>query len=183
MSEEQKTAKIIDLFKKNAKPSASQQAEGDGNVQVSEVGGSQSIKGNGNVQVSGSSNKISIRTTRSKVEISPPPGCIGADVMLRARITKLFAQIDEFRRDRLGSQFKYGVTHGLFARAFGLKAAEWKEMWLWPKSREDEVINWLEQTRDATQQGRIVKAAKRPDYKHTRGHLFRKEDEALKNLG
>lgn len=41
---------------------------------------------------------------------------------------------------------------------------------------------FLESKRDNTQQGRVNKAASSPVYKHTRGHLFRLEKEALDKL-
>lgn len=69
------------------------------------------------------------------------------------------------------------------ARAFGLKAAEWKQIWLWPESRAPEIVAWLEAKRDNTQEGRIRKAVQRPGYMHTRGHLFRMGTEALSRLG
>lgn len=111
-----------------------------------------------------------------------PPGSIGANPLLKSRIIKIFKKINEFRAERLGSKYKYGAIHGDLARHFGLKAKEWTDIWLWPDSRADEVISFLEDKRDNTLQGRVNKAASRAGYKHTRGHLFRLEGEALAKL-
>jgi len=167
--------------KPRAKPT--QRIEGDDNVQMGGRGVTQTIRGNGNVQLAGGVQVLSIRTTKAKVEIAPPPGSIGAVGLLKARIDGLFKEINAFRAERLGQGFKYGAIYGELARAFGLKAADWKQIWLWPESRAAEIVAWLEAKRDNTQEGRIRKAAQRPGYKHSRGHLFRLETEALSRLG
>lgn len=170
--------------KPRARPAPAQTIEGDNNVQAG--GGKarrQSIKGNGNTQIGGDVQQLTIRAQRApKIEITPPAGTIGADPFLRPRIETLIKDINAKRYERLGKAFKFAALYGELARAFGLGAKDWKAIWLWPAARADEVIAWLESKRDNTQQGRIEKAARREGYRHTRGHLFRIEQECFDRL-
>lgn len=167
------------------KPAPVQTIEGDQNIQAG--GGKvarQSIKGNGNVQIGGGVGNMTIRAGRApKIEIAPPLGSIGADSALRARIEQLIKQVSDYRFKRLGKNFRFGALYGDLAKAFGLKAADWRMIWLWDASRADEVIAWLQGKLDATQQGRIEKAATREGFQHTRGHLFGQERDYLGQLG
>jgi hypothetical protein len=142
------------------------------------------VNGNGNQVAGGNINNTHIRVTgrAAKIEIPLPPGSIGANPLLRQRIDNLFKQINEYRYERLGKKYRFGTIHGELAKAFDLKAKDWKQMWLWPEARADDVIKWLEDKRDNTQQGRIEKAARREGYRHTRPHLFRIEKECLEKL-
>ena len=144
----------------------------------------QMISGHGNVGVVGDNNQVTqnINTTTT-LKVEPPPGTIGAHAALRRRITDLIREIEEQRRARLGAQFKYGSVQGIAAEALGLKKSQWQQVWLWDASRAPEVIEVLERARDNTTQGRINKAARRQDYGHTRGHLFRLEKDYLAQLG
>lgn len=171
--------------KPRAKHTLTQSIEGDGNFQAAASKGrvDQSISGNGNTQIAGNIGKLTVRAPKApKVEITPAPGTIGANHFLRDRIEDLIKKINQKRYERLGDKFKFGAIYGDLARAFGLKAADWKALWLWPESRADELIRWLEEKRDNTQPGRIEKAARREGYRHTRGHLFRIEQECLDRL-
>ena len=134
--------------------------------------------------VVGNNNQITqnINTT-TKLKVEPSPGSIGAHGGLRLRITELVQEVEEYRRERLGRQFKYGSVQGIIAQALGLKKNQWQQIWLWDVSRAPEVIEKLEQARDNTMQGRINKAAQRPGHRHTRGHLFRLEKDYLMQLG
>lgn len=134
--------------------------------------------------VAGNNNRITqnINTT-TKVKVEPPPNSIGAQTALRSRITALIREIEEHRRARLGVAFRYGSVQGIAARVLGLKKDQWQQIWLWDVSRFPEVIEALERARDNTQQGRINKAAQRPGYRHTSGHLFRLEKGYLAQLG
>lgn len=164
---------------------ASQAIDGDQNVQTG--GGNvkrQTIKGNGNVQVGGSVSSINVRSGgRVKIELTPALGSIGANAALRARIEGLLKEINDARYERIGATYKFAALYGSLAKAFGLKSAEWKNIWLWHEFRAPEVIAWLEGARDNTQAGRIKKAAKGAGYKHTRPHLFRLEGDYLGQLG
>lgn len=176
------TATPIKPIRSKAEPS--QTIEGDQNTQT---GGDkvvrQSIKGNGNTQIGGGVGSMTIRTTKGpKIEIEPPYGSIGANPALRVRIDGLIKQINDFRYQRLGKAFKFGAIHGELAKAFGLKPADWKSIWLWDESSAEEIVNWLESKRDNTQQGRMAKASQREGFQHTRGHMFRVEGDYLKQL-
>ena len=144
----------------------------------------QMISGHGNEGVVGDNNQVTqnINTTTT-LKVEPPPGTIGAHAALRRRITDLIREIEEHRRARLGAKFKYGSVQGIAAEALGLKKTQWQQVWLWDVSRAPEVIERLERARDNTMQGRINKAARRQDYGHTRGHLFRLEKDYLAQLG
>lgn len=164
---------------------SSQVVCGDNNTQMNDgkVSG-QSIKGNGNVQISGAMHKLTVRTNKSpKIELTPPHDSIGANATLRLRIEGLIKQINDYRYQRLGEKFKFGAIYGELAKAFGLKPADWKNVWLWDESRAPELISWLEVKRDNTINGKIEKAASKEGYRHTRGHLFRLEKDYLAQLG
>ncbi|ECI5747490.1 hypothetical protein D5P88_15865 [Salmonella enterica subsp. enterica] len=158
---------------------------GNNNAQVSDSEAvNQSITGNGNVQIAGTMQQLTVRAGRApKIELTPPQHSIGANAVLRLRIEGLFKQINEYRYLRLGKNFKFGAIHGELAKAFGLKPADWRSIWLWDESRASEIISWLESKRDNTIKGKIEKAASKAGYKHTRGHLFRLEKDYLSQLG
>lgn len=143
----------------------------------------QTISGQGNVGVVGDGNQViqHINTT-TKLKVGPPPGSIGAHRALRLRINALIKEIERSRIENHGKGFQYGSVQGIAAQALGLKNDEWGLMWFWDVSRAPEVIEVLERARDNTIQGRINKAARRPGYKHSRGHLFRIEKEHLEKL-
>lgn len=163
---------------------ASQVIEGDGNMQVGGKPAQQSIKGNGNVQIGGGVNALHIGTGRPlKVEMAAPDGTIGADPTLRARIESLIKQVNDYRYQRLGKAFRFAALHGELAKAFGMSPKNWKSLWLLDRAMAPDVIGWLQQRLDNTQQGRIDRAAGRRDYAHTRGHLFAQEKEYLLQLG
>lgn len=162
-----------------------QSIEGDSNTQIgsSKHKVNQSIRGSGNTQIAGGVQTLTIKTGKSpKIELAPPSGSIGASPVLRSRIEELIKQINEYRYQRLGKSFKFGALYGELAKAFGLKASEWRSIWLWDEFRAGEVTTWLEGKRDSTQQGRINKAAKGEGFQHSRGHLFRLEKEYLAQL-
>ncbi|ECE3294009.1 hypothetical protein C3509_18035 [Salmonella enterica] len=158
---------------------------GDNNAQISDTKSvRQSITGNGNVQIAGTMQQVTVRAGRTpKIELTPPQHSIGANAVLRLRIEGLFKQINEYRHQRLGKNFKFGAIYGELAKAFGLKPADWRNVWLWDKSRAVEIISWLEAKRDNTIKGKIEKAASKAGYQHTRGHLFRLEKDYLSQLG
>lgn len=180
--------RTIDAEPKKAKRSRkkvepTQTIDGDNNTQIgaSKVS-KQSIQGSGNTQIAGGVQSLTIKTGKAKVELAPPPGSIGASAVLRSRIEALIKEVNEYRYKRLGKAFKFGALYGELAKAFGLKASEWRSIWLWDEFRADEVVAWLESKRDNTQQGRINKAAKGEGFQHSRGHLFRLEKQYVEQL-
>lgn len=127
---------------------------------------------------------MTVRASRSpKIELAPAPGSIGANPALRLRIDGLLKEVEQYRYERIGKGYRFGTVYGELAKAFGLKASEWKNIWLQDEAVATEVIAWLEAKRDNTIQGRIKKAAKGEGYQHTRGHLFRIESDYLAQLG
>lgn len=161
-----------------------QTIEGDNNIQAG--GGKvarQSIKGNGNFQIAGSVGNVNIHTTKGPtITMTAPAGSLGANPAFRARIEGLLKQINDYRYQRLGKSFKFAALYGDFAKAFGLDPKNWKDIWMFDESRAMEVIPWLEDKLNNTQQGRVEKAAKGEGYAHSRGHLFRVEKDYLEQL-
>ena len=87
---------------------------GDNNAQVSDTKAvRQAITGNGNVQIAGTVQQVTVRAGRTpKIELTPPQHSIGANAVLRLRIEGLFKQINEYRHQRLGKNFKFGLFMG-----------------------------------------------------------------------
>lgn len=165
---------------KSKKPrrKTSQKIIGDGNEQSSSSQvGSQYIKGNNNKQTI----NIFEASKSVKREILPTPGTIGANIGLKNRISALFKQINEYREKRFGSQIKRGAIYGQFATAFGLN--DYKLVYTWDEHRADEVVQWLVERLDNTQQGRVNRAKKNEGYQHSRGELFAFEEDYVEQLG
>ncbi|MFQ5852960.1 MAG: hypothetical protein ACE5JU_20560 [Candidatus Binatia bacterium] len=137
------------------------------------------ISGHGNVQVGG--DYITTIQPPDK-KILPPPDSIGADPLLKQRITTLFNQIGEQREKRFGGS-AYRVMYSNFKNDFGIKNNKWTIIWTWPKECAPAIVNYLEEKYGNTIQGRIKKAASRRDYIHSRPHLYKREKELLEHLG
>jgi hypothetical protein len=137
------------------------------------------ITGNGNVQVAGD---VIITTKQSEKKILPPPSSIGADPLLKSRITTLFNKIGEAREKRFGKS-AYSVLYSKFKRDFGIKNNKWTAIWTWPKECAPAIIDYLEDKYSNTIQGRLEKAASKGGYIHTRPYLYKKESELLEHFG
>lgn len=178
-AEDAPSTKKLPARKRSAR--AVQTIEGNNNVQLSgNRGPNQFITGNGNFQAN-----FHIHPSPKPQRTRPPapaPGSIGACTALRLRINALLKEIQRNRVENHGGKFRYGSVQGIAAEALGLGKDEWNLIWSWDESRASEVINKLEQARDNTIKGRINKAARKPNYKHTRGHLFRLEKDYLAQL-
>jgi hypothetical protein len=135
-----------------------------------------------NGKVIGRVEHLTVVTGSPKLEVPPPPTSIGADSALRLRIDGLLNEIRENRSKYHGANTRWGAINGELAKAFGLPPRNWKQIYLLDVCRAEEVIAWLEEKRDNTIQGRIKKAASRPGYRHSRGHLFGQEKEYLEKL-
>jgi hypothetical protein len=136
------------------------------------------IIGNRNVQVAGDyivSEKQPIKN------ILPPADSIGADPLLKQRITTLFNKIGEQREKRFGKR-AYSVLYSNFKRDWGIKNNKYTIIWTWPKECAPAIIEYLEDKYNNTIQGRIERAASMKGYIHTRPQLYRKEIELLEHL-
>tara|TARA_R110002033_G_scaffold17587_1_gene47668 strand:+ start:13090 stop:13878 length:789 start_codon:yes stop_codon:yes gene_type:complete len=173
-----------DLPSSNKKTEKSQNIVGNNNIQASESSKvRQSIKGNGNVQLSGAGSSVVVNNMKPlRTTISAPIGSIGANVALKNRITMLIKQIEEYRQKRMGNKFKHGVIYGELATAFGLKRKDWALIYLWDEHRADEVLQWLGEKLDNTQQGRVNRAKQNEGHQHTRGQLFALEKNYVEQL-
>lgn len=191
--DEEKKNNVLQLFKDNAKPKTPrlksttpvQKIEGDNNVQqAASRQVNQSIKGNGNIQTAGTVN-LTIHQARPKtvkVVNAPPPGSIGAAGLLKEGIAEAFGKLGQEREKRVGKT-AYSVMYSTFKKDFQIpKELPWTTIWNWPESRAAEIAAYLEEKHSQTIGGKIERAAKRPGYQHTRGHLFKREKELLAHL-
>ncbi len=137
------------------------------------------IAGNRNVQVAGD---YIITTKRPEQKILPPPDSIGADPLLKQRITTLFNKIGEQREKRFGKR-AYSVLYSNFKKDWGIKNNKYIIIWTWPKECAPAIIRYLEVKYSNTIQGRIERAASMKGYIHTRPQLYKKEIELLEHLG
>lgn len=136
------------------------------------------IQGDGNIQIAGDY----VTKKPHDIKILPPPDSIGADPLLKERITTLFNKIGEEREKRFGSR-AYPAMYNKFKKDFGIKQNQWTIIWTWPKECAQDIIKYLEAKYENTIQGRIERAAKRPDHIHSRPYLYKREKELLENLG
>jgi hypothetical protein len=165
-----------ELAEKMAKklPSASPRRKKSGVVQTA--------TGNGNTQVAGDYNQHIHGEPQIKLIVPPPDDTIGGDSMLRDRIQTLFDELRMRRKERFGNTgFSVATSH--FKKYFKIPPKKnWNCIWLWKKSRADEIIQYLDGKLKNTIQGRIEGAAARPGYRHTRGQLFARERKILDEL-
>lgn len=158
---------------------------GDGNTQVSENAvHRQSISGNNNTQVSGSVQNLNIIHGKSvNIKLTPPNGSIGGSPLLKERVTEAFNKLGLAREGRVGKT-AYSVMYSTFKKDFNIpKELAWTTIWTWPEARAEDILTYLHQKHGETILGRMEKAAKKPGYQHSRGHLFRIERELLDQLG
>jgi transcriptional regulator with XRE-family HTH domain len=106
---------------------------------------------------------------------------IGGNPDLKRRITELFNKIGDSRKQRFG-QKAYPVMYNKFKKDFGIKNNPWTIIWTWPKNTADDIIEYLDAKYANTIDGRLNYAAQNKEYNHTRGHLYRKEKEAIDQL-
>lgn len=167
--------------------SSGQGIDGDGNTQIAEAKTArQSIRGRNNVQISGTGNKVVIAPgpVKETIRVDPPSGTIGDNATLKKRIQALAKEILDSRLKRLGSTFEFGKFWYGMARNFEhLGVEKWADIWMLKEGHAPEVIEYLEEARDNTIDGRIKKAAKRKGYQHKRGHLFALEKQYAEHLG
>ncbi len=139
----------------------------------------QSIVGNNNIQVG---HDLLVKPSRFVKFILPPPDTIGADPLLKQRITQLFNKIGEEREKRFGKS-AYGVMYRTFKKDFGIKNHPWTIVWVWPKEMADPIIDYLETKYKNTKLGRIENAFSRPGKIPARQYLYKREGELLEQLG
>jgi len=170
--------------RKRVSVAQSQSIEGDGNTQIgSEAKVRQAIKGNNNTQVSGAIQALTVVTGgTAKIHVAPPPNSIGANAILKERITALFNKLGLERQKRLGKA-AFASMYSNFKRDFDIPGKlPWHTIWLWPEARAGEIASYLEGKYANTISGRVEKAARAPGYKHTRQHLFARERDFLEQL-
>ena len=139
----------------------------------------QSIVGNNNIQVG---HDLVVKPSRFVKHILLPPDTIGADPLLKQRITELFNKIGEEREKKFGKS-AYGVMYRSFKKDFGIKNQSWTIVWVWPKEMADSIIDYLETKYRNTKLGRIENAFSRPGKIPAREYLYKREGELLEQLG
>ena len=112
--------------------------------------------------------------------ISPPPNTIGANANMKKTIQGMLKKLKDYRFKQFGKSGPIVVAKE-FNKHFGLESIN--DLWLKNESMYSAVHEYLASTYDNTIDGRIKKAASRPGYRHTRGHLMQKSVEAINNLG
>jgi len=144
---------------------------------------SQTINGDGNTQIGGNFTQNIYASSGKKVTVAPPSDTIGSDSMLKDRIKTLMDELGMRRKERFGDD-AFKVMYARFKKDFKIPSKKaWTCIWLWKKSRADEIIQYFEEKLGNTIQGRIEGAANRPGYRHSRKHLFAKERKIIDELG
>lgn len=171
---EDKKSKIINLFKDGAKPRTSSKPTSVKQMAV----------GNGNIQISGDVGRITLEASKKVVvKYQYPLGTIGANPTLKSRIESMINELG-LRREKRFQKSAYAVIRSNLKKDFGIsKSEKWTSIWEWPESRASELIDYFAVKLDKTIDGKIQKSAQKPNYKHTRGQLFRMEKEYLDLLG
>ena len=167
-------SKIIDaseLFSQKKEQSKSakkiQTAQGSNIIQVGE-------------SVSGGIN-INTVTKRVNVAVQPPKGSIGANALLAERIKGMFNELGLRREERFGKT-AYAVMYSEFKKDFEIpRNQKYTAYLLWPESRAEEIINYLEEKLNNTIKGRKIRAASRKG--HTLPYLLAETTRLHKLLG
>jgi hypothetical protein len=164
--------KVTSIFKANVKKKSTPETTG-----VSfQVNGNSNIVGNGITVIN------TTEAPKLKIERGPIPGTIGYNSGLKIRIIELFNKIGDSRKQRFGDR-AFPVLYSNFKKDFKIKNQKWSIIWDWPEECAPEIIRYLNDKFNNTIDGRISVVAKRPDYIHTRPHLYKKEKELLFNIG
>lgn len=104
-----------------------------------------SIVGNGNIQVGGNITQNVYKTKKENITILPPDGTIGANALLRDRIQTLIDDLGMRRKERVGTN-AFAVLLSKFKTYFKIpKEKKWTCIWLWPESRAESIILYLEE--------------------------------------
>ena len=137
------------------------ESEGQKGTKEARQHNKQIANGSNNIQVGGNvSGGISIKAVTPKVNLSiqPPEGSIGANAMLTERIIGLFNDLGSRREERFGKT-AYPVMYNEFKKAFSIpKTQKYTTYLLWPESRADEIISYLEEKLSNTIKGRTIRA-------------------------
>ncbi|NJL58263.1 MAG: helix-turn-helix transcriptional regulator [Desulfobacteraceae bacterium] len=153
-----------------------------GNDNIGNVG----IAGDNKGMIGGKNNimadKVTIKTLKKKINISPPSDSIGNDSHLKETIQALFNRLGEARENTFGKQ-AYPVMYNNFKKDFGIKNNPWTIIWTWHKSCAPAIIDYLNKKYDNTRPGRLERASKREDYIQTRPALFEREKNLLSHFG
>ncbi|WP_300733900.1 hypothetical protein [uncultured Desulfovibrio sp.] len=111
-------------------------------------------------------NNVTINNVSQKknIVIPPPHGSIGANSFLTERIQGMFNELGMRRAERY-KDTAYQVMYREFKKAFSIpKNQKYTTYLLWPESRAEEIINYLQEKLDNTIKGRKEKSASK------RGH-------------
>lgn len=185
-------AKIIDatnLFKGKASPQEENNVSTPSSRKRSPKASTsivQNARGKHIVQAGGDINgtiNMNIKSTSQKisVDVQPPNGTIGANTYLVQRITKLFNELGLRREERFGKT-AYPVMYNEFKKHFSIpKTQKYTTYLLWPESRSEEILQYLEAKLDNTIKGRKIKAAARKG--HSMQHLLAETKKLHEMLG
>ncbi|MDC5755206.1 hypothetical protein OPW41_08805 [Vibrio europaeus] len=175
---------IQSLFQSSVKSKDTKSSKNDSSSskprKASKTKESQIINGSGNIQAGGN---ISVNFGTNKTvttNILPPEGTIGGDLTLKSGIQERFRKLAEYRSElRGGSKAAtaqaYKIMYNNFKKDFGVSKKGFKEIWLYPASCAQDIIDYLDKKIANTKQGRIEQAAGKNTYVHTRPWLYQLE--------
>lgn len=116
-----------------------------------------------NILQAESINNVTINniTKKKNIVIPPPTGSIGANPFLVERIQGMFNKLGMRRAERY-PKTAYQVMYRDFKTAFSIpKNQKYTTYLLWPESRAEEIISYLQEKLDNTITGRKEKSANR----------------------
>lgn len=131
---------------------------------------------------------------KTSIKIPLPADSIGADSFILKAIADRIKKLADYRIKRLGkenpskdpkeiSDSVYATIFKKFKIYFSITKQPYTIYKTWHKNTAQEIIGYFDSLIDKTIQGKIEKAAKRPDYKHSRKHLLKQETQILKYFG
>ncbi|HFG1929746.1 TPA: hypothetical protein ACGF3N_003624 [Vibrio cholerae] len=149
---------------------------------------SMNVTGNHVIQAGGNVS-INYAETKSIKKILPTEEQIGGNLTLKNGIMSRFDKLAKYRAElRGGSKAAlsqaYKIMYSNFKRDFGIASDNsYTEIWLYPSSCADEIMEYLDNKIALTKQGRIVAATSKEGYVHTRPWLYQMEQDYAHILG
>ena len=177
--EESVTKKDAPPKRKGGRPAAK---ENDSDKLNMNVTGNHVIQAGGNVS-------INYAETKSIQKILPTEEQIGGNLTLKNGIMNRFDKLAKYRAELRGGSKSalsqaYKIMYFHFKRDFGIaKDTSYTEIWLYPSSCANEIMEYLDNKIALTKQGRIADAASKENYVHARPWLYQMEQDYAHILG
>lgn len=170
-------AKIIPFPKRPLIDARSQKAENITNIAAQHIG---------NIKV--------VTKGKPSVKLALSPDYIGGDPFLVMTIEDRVKKLADYRIKRLQkenpykdpkeiSKQVYSVIWRSFKSRFSIRKQPYTVFKKWHKAAAKDILDYFDDLIDETIQGKIEKAARSPNYKHSRRQLFKQEVQLLKYFG